>query len=535
MAETATSPTPNSELRSTFVIQFSPDGRFVAPDAPKPDGMAYVAWDQNKELPAYQVAKPDGGDELVPFAPTIQFPPPNYSGRDFYLDEFTDAKLRERWHACKSNTAKVAEVLEHSKYLRIPHQYRVTGAVDRNGLVDPHDQRLDLHQIRRPSYFSRQPFAEAIAAADGRTWIVDFEAPAELHERIHMNRSNPVRLRGWYMEGRGIDDGRGGRTRALVVLTGGRSIETTATQDPKDAICEYDSATKRYLYAPYPVPGGHTEIWGMRSWRNYLFAMNEAGFDVLTLDKRGHGISGGYNDSNMGEQARDLFRALDALETGVGLRLLSPDGVLLEGDQAKGRLLAGQTARQIPVVLGGSSQGAIVTAWGMHFNFVEDPEFDSAQPGRRPPLRYNVKGAMVLASFAAGVGFRSAEAGLVEAACRVEFNVQAMPSSEILANIQSWPAVFVGRGLWDFGESLEGAFETYRRAKGLKDIVVVRGPHGENEWGEDNIRIMHERMVKFSKAAVLGQSSLPGAIQPRNLRELVASSPPYWEATSAPK
>ncbi len=107
---------------------------------------------------------------------------------------------------------------------------------------------------------------------------------------------------------------------------------------------------------------------------------------MLTLDKRGHGISGGASDSNTNEQGEDLFRMLDALETGVGARILTPDGVLLEGKSAAGKLLGGRGAKEIPVVMGGPSQGCMVACWAMHKNVVGSCDFDRPDPAKRGPL-----------------------------------------------------------------------------------------------------------------------------------------------------
>jgi hypothetical protein len=61
------------------------------------------------------------------------------------------------------------------------------------------------------------------------------------------------------------------------------------------------------------------------------------------------------------------------------------------------------------------------------------------------------------------------------------------PTSETLANIDKWPAVFIGKGLWDSLQSAEGSYEAYRRAKGLKELVLVHGGHSYTTWGTDNI------------------------------------------------
>jgi hypothetical protein len=64
-----------------------------------------------------------------------------------------------------------------------------------------------------------------------------------------------------------------------------------------------------------------------------------------------------------------------------------------------------------------------------------------------------------------------------EAVLRAERNTMFISTSEILANIDKWPAVFIGHGLWDVFQSSEGTYDAYCRAKGLKELIFVRGPH----------------------------------------------------------
>ena len=45
-----------------------------------------------------------------------------------------------------------------------------------------------------------------------------------------------------------------------------------------------------------------------------------------------------------------------------------------------------------------------------------------------------------------------------------------MPTGEVLAGVAKWPALFIGRGLWDFLESLEGSFDCLRRCAGPRMI-----------------------------------------------------------------
>ena len=140
--------------------------------------------------------------------------------------------------------------------------------------------------------------------------------------------------------------------------------------------------------------------------------------------------------------------------------------------------------------------------------------------------------AIVFASFAGSIGYTEIARIYREAAFRNELNTLYITSSEILANINKWPAVFIGKGLWDALESTEGTFDSYRRAKGLKELVFIRGPHSENECGEENVAYMKEKMVEFAVRSVVN----PGAEYPelKSFKDAVLSSPPIWEPSSRP-
>ena len=515
------------EMKRLRRFPFKASGPLVSPGQPTPDGMAFVGWDQNQELPAYRVARSDGEDELAPFTPMAHFPPPG-TGGDYFVDAFSDAAIKARWREVRDRPETRARVMALAANIPLPHEFRFTGLVDARGRIDPHEA-VDLRNIRRPGFFGEAPWREPIAEADGRTSVVEIAVPREPYEEIRMDLHDPIHLRGWYLEGAGIDDGRGGRARGLIVLTGGRSIETTAIQHPGDDLCYWDGAANSWRQKPYPGSSGRTEVWGAANWRNsYIYAFNAAGFDVLTLDKRGHGVSGGRNDSNTNEQAEDIFRALTAFETGDGLRMLTPEGKLLAGSAAAGRLLSGfRSAKEVPVFVSGASQGCMVTLWAMYKNFVGSSDFERPNPVKRGPYGFNVKGALLLAPFSSGLGYRPLEDSLVEAYRRLEQNVQMFPSSEILAATDKWPALFIGRGLWDFAESLEGSLEAYRRARGAKALVAVRGPHSENEFGADNIRYMSEAMVRFASAVLVGKAPA-GFAKPLSIRDVVAAAPASW-------
>lgn len=502
----------------------------VSARSPAPECTADVHYDQNgKAWPGYYAEDADGR-HCVPFTATVRLPPEGYKG-DFYVDEFTDAKVRDAWAACVKQGPDCADPIRERVKTFIRPPFAATGTVNPAGKIDP-DGEVDINDIRRPKFFAAAPYAEKIAEVDDRTWVVEVEVPSERfeHDTLGVDASKTWKVRGWYIEGKGVADGAGKLVRPLIVMVGGRSIETTAIHDPKDTrVWVYDAGKGTYSTAKFP---GSTEIWGMLHWREYLRKLNEAGFDVLTLDKRAHGISGGLDTSNTVEEARDIFRAVDAFETGKGLRVAGPDGTVLSGDAAAGKLLAGQKAREVPLLIGGASQGSMVTGHAMYLNFACDRAFEEANEACGAPLGYNVKAGIALAEFVHAVGYTPRV--LIEGALRSEYRVPYVPSGEILGSVAKWPAVFLGRGLWDMAGGLEGAKDVYDRATGLKEIAVVRGPHSENAVGPENVAHLQDRIVAFSKAVIHGDREVPGAAKVSDLRGLVLSAPPVWEESMQP-
>ena len=156
--------------------------------------------------------------------------------------------------------------------------------------------------------------------------------------------------------------------------------------------------------------------------------------------------------------------------------------------------------------------------------------------GCRPARGWaNIKGAILYGPNSGGLGYRVAGHDLIEAALRSDYNTTYYPDGRVLANVGKWPALQVVRGTWDYVEGLEGSFDAYNRASGLKDIFVFLGPHALNtQIARDHAarRRAHGRLRQGRRARAQGGG---GRVTPANLRELVASSPIHWETTTAPK
>ena len=491
---------------------------------PEPDCTMHVNYDRNADLPGYRL-----GTACIPFTRTYQLLPAGQE-LDFYIIGFSDAAIRKRWEACRQDTACHAAAMTGAKPF-IAYEPRLTGTVDAAGRIDPEGD-VDLKAIRRPAYFAAPAYAEPVAQAELRTYTVEFTVPRDSYERRHLGKTGTIKLRGWYLEGAGIAEGAGLKRRALVILNNGGGSELTAIDNPQSPGVERN-ATGQYILNKQP--DALSEQYGMRYWRGFVGILNQAGFDVLITDRRGNGISGGVAGFNTAEQANDMYRELDQMQSGEGLRLVAPNGDVLAGQAAGGKLMAGMAAREIPVVLAGYSRGSYAVAWAMQKNFVRDCDLDVPDGRCQPALGLpNIKGAILYGPNSGGLGYRPAGHDMIEAALRTEYNTTYYPDSDVFANIDKWPGLLIVKGTWDYVESMEGSLEAFRRAREPKEIYLFRGPHPLATQNPENMRLAGARMVAFARAAVLGQPKVEGAHVPADLRELVTASPDFWERTTAP-
>jgi hypothetical protein len=499
----------------------------------QPDSSAYVGYGWNGYLPAYK----DVNGVSIPFIPVGIRPPIGYQG-DFYVNEFTDAKIKQVWQELRVKDPAAAQKILASVRANtdetMSNMYRLTGSLDPKGAVNGNDD-LKLTEIRRPAFFGQAPFFEAIGKVEKDTYTVEFTVPRGPYEQLQLKLSKPVKLRGWFIKGKGVPNAQGKRVHALVIYMDANTRQLFGIQHPEASYYVYNEQTKQYIGPPYPNKNLQIEQWGARQTRQYLYAFNQAGFDVLAVDNRGHGYSGGVNALDNSESAEDIFRKLDSLESGVGLTVLTPTGQLLQGKETADLLLRGMPAKQVPVLLSGMSLGSQITCFAMQKNFIGWTAFN--EPGQKFSLakKYNIKAAILLADFAGGIGYTSKtnlDDVYTEAAYRVEKYSMIRPTSEILANIDKWPAVFFGHGLWDYCQKPEGTYEAYRRVKGLKELVFLRDVHSIDKVGEPAVSYLTNKMTEFAVRALVN----PGKKYPelKSFKEAVLSSPPYWESTSRP-
>jgi hypothetical protein len=523
----------------------------IGSNAPVPpfECRAPVGFDLNLTLPGYILPSKAGARTCVPFTSVAAHPPAGYRG-DFYVDEFTDAKLRQRWEACKRDPSCFGRIDKEllarhppnrELSLKDPHQRFLLGKIEEQGV------HTDLATIRRPGFFARAPYREPIAAADRDTYVVEFTAPADPYERIHMHTIANIKIRGWYIRGGGIDDGHGGRQRALIIMSGGGGDRIAAIDDPRDEPYVIDPRTGRGIQN-LGFPNATSGVEGQRHWREVWFRLHQAGFDVLATDRRGVGISGGYDDEDTLQQGRDLLDIVAALRSGSGMRALSPSRRLAAGHAAAVMVRGGPSGRGLPVFLLGSSRGTMASGWAMTIDFDKDCSYDMPRITCGAPRRdMTIKGAMMVADFSSGVGYLEAQTtrkddlrgvgrdrGLFIGGIEEEHDIVFFPSSAILAGMSKWPSGFFARGLWCYADGLEGEMDAYARVQGLKELIVVRGPHEFAAWpGAEQARAT-DRMIAYARAVLLGAKSIPGGRRWSNMKELVGTSDDVWEPSTHP-
>jgi hypothetical protein len=497
----------------------------VSAQVPRTNCRAPVGYQFNATLPGYVVRDRSRGATCVPFA-QVDLPPAGYRG-DWLVQRFSDARGRRLLAGCRAQPPCAAVASAEAFQ---PTEFRATGALVAFGRIDPQAQHVDLRAIRRPGFFARAPYEEPIAQAERHAYTFELRVPPDPYERLVRGLSRPDHVRGWYLEGRGVPDGRGHRVRGLVILQGGRSIETTAIQDPRDHAYTRDPLTGRYVGSEYPAGG--TEKWGARQWREHLYELWRAGLDVLTFDKRGHGISGSIIADDTLQQGLDMLRAIRALDTGRGVRTLGPDGKERSGLAAVRALVGPGQARRMPIVIGGASQGSMATDWAMHANLDRWCSYDlPGAPCHRPWNLRNIAGAALLASFPV-YAFQADVLLVDEVAKREIAHVVFIPTSEPFAGIGRWPRAFFAKGLWDEIQGPWPTFNAYLRVRGPKELFLYRGPHSEAEGGAANVALQAHRLTRFAVDAVLRRPHRRPP--PATLKAAVAASPPVWEPSTKP-
>jgi pimeloyl-ACP methyl ester carboxylesterase len=328
------------------------------------------------------------------------------------------------------------------------------------GIAAPvHDQTsaASVRDVAPPAAFAGEEVASA-AKIDGltfdeRTWLVEFRLPP------HPDALSPagiapglVARRGWLTRGSGFTVGARFH-HPLIIIGLGLGEQFTSVDDVQA--------------------------------RHELFRLaNEARCDLLCVDNRGHGISDGTNQLDNGAMAEDVFDMLDALETGANLTVIPPGDRtrVLEGASLARRLplLPGRSAKTTEVILDGGSMGEITSAIAMSKNF----------PAVGRGRGYDFKGMIGWSGHSGGYFFANPRfvdpvldfiyvAGYLRQVGHITFG----PDASVAASVPRWPALLeVGKGLKDEITGPDNTVYLYNRARGLKGIHLVPGPHDWEDY-----------------------------------------------------
>jgi hypothetical protein len=161
-------------------------GVALAATAPndQPDSSAYVGVRWNGYLPAFK----DADNVSIPFMPTSILPPIGYQG-DFYVAEFTDAKIKQAWQELKVKAPdaakKILDGVSANTDETAQGNFRNTGALDPKGAINGNDD-LKLADIRRPAFFGKAPFFEDIGKVEQNTYTVEFTVPRDPYEQFQL-------------------------------------------------------------------------------------------------------------------------------------------------------------------------------------------------------------------------------------------------------------------------------------------------------------------------------------------------------------
>lgn len=513
--------------------------------APPADCEAPVGYDRDRVMSGYLLPTSAGAKTCIPFSTVAAHPPAGHKG-DFYVDEFSDVRLRQRWAACKLDKVCHDRVFTQVMARHPPNkEYGTTDPRSIYLLGKLGEGEIDLKSVRRPAFFARAPYDESIAKLDPRTYTVEFTAPRDPYERIHKKMTDTVKLRGWYIRGDGVDDGKGGKRQALIIMTAGGGGRIAGISDPSDRLYRIEADGKTRINS---FPNATSGATGQDLWRKTATVFSKAGFDVMLYDRRGVGMSSGYSDTNTLQQGRDLLAMVASLRTGDGLRVMTPAGDLRKGHAAAEAVRGSRPDDGLPVLLFGSSRGTMSSGWAMTMNFDKDCTYDLPTITCRKPVGdTTIKGAILLSEFTSGPGYvmdkpsaedeargLGSDRGLFIAGSEVEHNIVFFPSSAILGGIHKWPAAFFARGLWDYAAALEGTMDSYRRVNGLKELVVVRAPHPYEVWPVEEQQRVQGRMVAFAEALIQGKTSVSGGRPWTNIKELVGTASDVWEPSTKP-
>jgi hypothetical protein len=440
-------------------------------------------------------------DQCVRVTEPALKPPVDYGG-DFFVDEFTDAKIRAH------GTGPVAEgfgqaIFFGSRSRETISQMVLAGQITGIPMTTPKSawenpaspyywqNNFSLELMRRPSFFDGLhadsagvvPY-EPTSLLDARTYLVEFTIPRVIYPGP--TQSGTQKLRAWYIKYNGGDYADPAET-PLIVWTHGGSGEVTRRNDV--------------------LPGE-----GYYFLRRVAYEMADVGH-VLYWERRGAGVSEGIISADNDANANDVFRMLEQLhagidpETGVAMKIITPDGQTLTGPAAAVAIALPNTAKQTKLLHVGCSIGSLIgyKIATLHALGQTMGPYNYGEYNFKGLINWMDMGSAAMFSpyvypawpeypfFVAGEGY-----------IRETYGGSFLPDSSALASAHKWPAFFTQGGTQDVTFAAPaGVVEFYNRAEGLKKIHLTIGDHGWNTWyaAEQELTNVIQEMADFARVA----------------------------------
>lgn len=454
----------------------------------------------------------------------------NPTGLSDPIHDFKDAQIRQFWMDYKDPSIYPA-----ADFWRF---FAIIGTAGFTAADHPLSVINDITEVIRPGYFTKEnletpdfPYeTEEISLLDSQTYTVEFEVPAsptqeKLKEQVAAYSidayaqwlmeeagiifyqvasmiarnvaiaispylfepaADTYKIRGWFIRGDGIESDNGRKVHPLVIVSLGHGMR----------IEEYQVET----------PSGRlVQSFWSRPMRGLAYNLVLDGYDVLFYNYEASGYSEGWNrwhdftpageheikNIANGEGFSPKVTVTDQVETGNAVNIFHmidqlTNGCLTynphEGDSApKQRSLITDGT---PVILYGISHGADFSVKAMQLLYGSPEDITKDYSG------YNIRGVIQAEGVssikyvdynenAATDLYPFCPAGwmLTGGIWRNEFYTKQLPDGSVLESAENWPGWLGVKAIHD-GSLPDSEIETFNRVKGIKDIVMVMGPHG---------------------------------------------------------
>jgi hypothetical protein len=143
---------------------------------------------------------------------------------------------------------------------------------------------------------------------------------------------------------------------------------------------------------------------------------------------------------------------------------------------------------------------------------------------------YNFKAVLSLEGLEAGMGWVSGDPTMFTmlfSVAQYGLEITAAPPT-FFDSIPNWPALFIAKGTKDELLGPDGAVATYNQARGLKEIVLVRGEHTMGSWGDAGFMYVVRKLIKFAREAALRPATAAlNNTGTTTLRKEICKAPPY--------